>query len=79
MIFATYQRMRANSPSWAGTRLKGKENFSTTNHLQADKEESSDGIKTGDCINEDKLERIVETLDAFDCRLFLRATKWVHG
>ena len=53
--------------------MKGESEFSTTDNLQEVKEERSDDRKIQDDVNKEKLEGIVETLDAFDRRLFLRA------
>ena len=53
--------------------MKGENEFSTTDNLQEVKEERSDDRKIQDDVNKEKLEGIVETLDAFDRRLFLRA------
>ena len=53
--------------------MKGESGFSTTDILQAVKEEIRDGRKTRDDVNEAKVEVIVDTLDTFDHHQFLRA------
>ena len=52
--------------------VKGEIEFLTTNHLQAVKEESSEGRKSRDDINGVKLEGIFNELDILNRRLFLR-------
>ena len=53
--------------------VKRERKFSTSDHLQAVKEERSDVIKTKDDFNKAELEVIFDTLNAFYCRIFLRA------
>ena len=52
--------------------VTGKRAFSTTDHIQAVKEEWWDGVKDQDLANDTKLWEILSSQGAFDRRLFLR-------
>ena len=57
--------------------MKEESEFSTTNNLQAVKEEISDGREIHDDLNKAKLEGIVNNLNAFEPHILIRAKQTV--